>query len=244
MARLVRSLRAAAAFVDGAGLALIFTKRGIPLPSLWEAVAGRGVVPFAEAREDGGSTMTPEARMVWAWKDELAAERLACAGKHLGDWPAVVSLGLLPSLYALSGRRGAPDDFRDAVLSPLEREVAEAVLAAEPPVTAQRVRRAVGRRDAAATGRAIDSLQRRLVLTRAGTVEHDRAWPAIGYDVLARRYGDRLRRLPGPDPARAELAAAVRRSAGDGAAAVLVRVLGFSRAEAAAALAAGPRRGS
>jgi hypothetical protein len=74
------------------------------------------------------------------------------------------------------------------------------------------------------------------VLTRAGTVERDVGWPAIGYDVLARRYRDRLRRLPAPPTARAELAGAVRRTAGALTAAGLARALGLTRAEAEAAL--------
>jgi hypothetical protein len=187
-------------------------------------------------REDGGSAMTPEANQLWAWKDELAAERLACAGKHVRGWPVFVALALLPSLYALTGREGSPADFRDAVLSPLERDVAEAVLAANRPLTGPEIRRAVGRRDTAAVGRAVDSLQRGLVLTRAGAVEREAGWPAIGYDVLPRRYRGSLRRLPTPERARRELAGAVRRSVGELSPAGLARALGFSRAEAEAAL--------
>jgi hypothetical protein len=119
----VRSLLDAAAFVDRVGLALVFGKEGVPLPSLHEAVAGRGA-HWVDEREDGKMAMTPELSKVWAWKDELAEARLACAGKHVRGWPALVSLALLPSLYALTGRSGAPADFREAVLPPLEREVA------------------------------------------------------------------------------------------------------------------------
>ncbi len=111
------------------------------------------------------------------------------------------------------------------------------MLATDPPVTAPAIRRLVGRRDAATLNRAIDSLQRSLVLTRAGTVERGSGWPVIGYDVLARRHGDRLRRLPAPEPARSQLAVAVRRTAGDVTPAGLARALGFTRAEAASALA-------
>jgi hypothetical protein len=233
MGNRVRSLDAAAAFVDRAGLALVFGKEGVPLPSLLEAVAGRGA-PWAEEREDGKLAYTPEMQNVWAWKDELPERRLACAGKHVRAWPALVSLALLPSLYALTGRSGAADDFRDAVMPPLERDVAEAVLAADRPVDAQAVRRAIGVRDTRRVARAIDSLQRQLVLTRAGTIQREQAWPGTAYDVLPRRYA--LGRLPEAEAARADLAAVVLRSAGELSAAELSRVLGFSRAESAAAL--------
>src|SRR5438445_740282 len=111
----VRSLAAAASFVDRAGLALVFPKEGVALPSLYSAVAGPGLTPWAEMGEDGKMAFTPELSLVWAWKDELAAGRLACAGKHVRGWPALVSLRLLPALYALTGRPGSPADFREAV---------------------------------------------------------------------------------------------------------------------------------
>jgi len=228
----VRTLRDAAAFVDRAGLALVFAKEGVPLPSLHEAVAGADA-RWVEERDDGKLAMTPELAMVWAWKDELAEARLACAGKHVRGWPALVSLAVLPSLYTLTGRSGAPADFRDVVLPPLEREVAEAVLDAAP-ADALDVRRAVGLRDTRRVARAIDSLQRQLVLTRAGTIRRERGWPATAYDVLPRRY--EMNRLPEPEVARARLAAAVLRAAGDLAPVELSRLLGLGRAEAAAAL--------
>ncbi len=233
MPRRVRSLRAAAAFVDHVGLALVFAKDGVPLPSLFAAVAGPGPAPWVEEREDGKMAMTPELAMVWAWKDELAERRLACAGKHVKGWPALVSLALLPALYALTGRSGAAGDFREAVLQPLEREVAEAVLESAP-ADVKEIRRAIGVRDTARVSRAVDSLQRQLVLTRAGTIQREHGWPGTAYDVLPRRYA--LAALPAPDQARAELAAALLRTAGTLSAADLVRTLGMSRAESALAL--------
>ncbi|HEY7200140.1 MAG TPA: crosslink repair DNA glycosylase YcaQ family protein [Candidatus Dormibacteraeota bacterium] len=228
----VRSLDAAAAFVDRVGLALVFPKEGVALPSLFEAVAGPSPTPWAEERE-GKLTMTPDLALVWAWKDQLPEARRACAGKHVRGVPALVSLALLPALYALTGRSGAPDDFRDAVLPPLEREVAEAVLESAP-ADARAIRRVIGRRDTAAVNRAIDSLQRRLVLTRAGVIEKEQGWPGTAYDVLPRRYP--LGALPEPERARADLAAAVLRAAGTLSAADLARALGFARAEAVDAL--------
>lgn len=233
MTRRVRSLRDAAAFVDEVGLALVFPKEAVALPSLFEVIAGPGPTPWVEEREDGRMAMTPELSMVWSWKDELAEQRLACAGKHLRGWPALVSLALLPALYSLTGRSGAAGDFREAVLPPLEREVAEAVLAAAP-ADARDVRRAVGLRDTSRVNRAIDSLQRQLILTRAGTSQREQGWPGTAYDILPRRHP--LPSIPAPEQARAELAAAVLRTAGELSPADLSRALGISRAESAAAL--------
>jgi hypothetical protein len=234
MSARVRSLRGAAAFVDRAGIVLVFAKEGVGLASLSEAVAGPGPFQWVEEREDGKAQFSPEAARVWEWKDRLAADRLACAGKHVRGWPALVSLTLLPALYVLTGRAGEPDDFRREDLPPLEREVAEVVLAAAP-TDSREIRRLLGGRDTTRVNRAIDSLQRRMVLIRAGTIEREAGWPGTAYDVLAGRYADCLRVLPGAYEARAEVAAAVLRrgplSVGD-----LRRAVGFTSAEALAAL--------
>jgi hypothetical protein len=229
----VRTLEAAAAFVDHAGLALVFPREAVRLPSLFEAVAGPGPTPWAEERGDGKLAMTPDLALVWRWKDELAEARLACAGKHVRGWPVLVSLALLPALYALTGRSGSADDFRDEDLSPLERDVAEAVLDAAP-ADSRDIRRAVGRRDAGPVNRAVDSLQRRLVLTRAGAVRREAGWPGTAYDVLARRYP--MDGLPGPEEARVQLTAALVRACGPLSAADVSRALGFGRADAEVAL--------
>jgi len=215
---------------------LLYPNDDLVLPSLWEALTGRQEVDWA-VRENGGRFVdfTPDFARVWRWKDELPESRLVCVGKHLGGRASLVSLRLLPALYSLTGRRGRPDDFRDEELSPVERDVAEALLEAGPVSTAE-LPELVGherKRVSAAT----DRLQRRLVLTAAGRQERERGWPAVVLDVLPRRYRQALgRRLPDRDEARMELAASVLRSAGDVSAADLSAVIGSSRREAAAAL--------
>ncbi len=176
----------------------------------------------------------PDVGLVWGWKDELPERKLVCAGKHLGGRASLVSLELLPVLYALTGRDGRPEDFRDEDLSPVERDVAEAVLesgpisSAELPSLAGHERKRV---NAAAL-----RLQRRLVVTSAGRQEHERGWPSVVFDILPRRYADRLRILPDADEARATLAETILRSAGEVSAADVAAVLGGTRKQAGAAL--------
>jgi hypothetical protein len=55
-------------------------------------------------------------------------------------------------------------------------------------------------------------------------------------DILPRRYGERLRRLPKQEDARTDLAATVLRSAREISAADLAAVIGGPRKDAAAAL--------
>jgi hypothetical protein len=69
----VRTLAAAAAWVDEVGLALLFPKADVVLPSLWEQVAGVTEVRWP----------SPEMSFVWGAKDELPAHGVVCVGRHL-----------------------------------------------------------------------------------------------------------------------------------------------------------------
>lgn len=235
MARRIRSIRGAAAWVDRVGLAVLYPSDDLVLPSLWEALTGRQDVDWA-VREDGGKFVdfTPEFARVWNWKDELPEQRLVCAGKHLGGKASLVSLRMLPALYALTGRRGRPDDFEDEELSPVERDVAAALLENGPTSSAD-LPHVAGHERKRAHASAV-RLQRRLIVTAAGRQERDRGWPAVVLDILPRRYGEYLLELPKSDAARTDLAAAVLRSAGEISAADLAAAIGGTRKDAAIAL--------
>ncbi len=195
------------------------------LPSLWEAATGKPVVD---------RDFAPDVGLVWGWKDELPGRKLVCAGKHLGGRASLVSLELLPVLYALTGRDGRSEDFRDEDLSPVERDVAEAVLESGP-ISSAELPSLAGHERKRVSAAAV-RLQRRLVLTAAGRQEHEQGWPSVVFDVLPRRYADRLRTLPDADEARATLAETILRSAGEVSAADVAAVLGGTRKQAGAAL--------
>ena len=195
------------------------------LPSLWEAVTGKPVVD---------RDFAPDVALVWGWKDELPSRKLVCAGKHLGGRASLVSLEVLPVLYALTGRSGQPADFRDEELSPVERDVAEALLESGPVSSAELPSLAGHERKRVSAAAA--RLQRRLVLTSAGRQEHDQGWPSVVFDILSRRYAKRLEALPDADAARSILAGTILRSAGEVSAADVAAVIGGTRKQAAAAL--------
>ncbi len=193
------------------------------LPSLWEAVSGTPEVEWAVRRADGKLEFTPEMSRCWAWKDELPARKLAVVGKHFGRWAVLVAPRLVPTVYALTGRAGRPDDFRDTELTPLQLELAEAVLEAGPSTPAE-LRALVGADKRNVDG-AVNSLQRALLLTNAHLVEQKAGWGAIAVDLFARRW--RPGRLPAADAARRTLAETVLASSGELSAADLGGAVGW-----------------
>ena len=109
----VRSITQAALFVKRSGVALAFASDDLVLPSLWEAAYGDRELVVFRVDERGKRVLTDELKHVWSLKNRLGAERRACVGKHVSRRVALIDLSLLPSFYALTGRAGRPDDFRD-----------------------------------------------------------------------------------------------------------------------------------
>jgi hypothetical protein len=132
-------------------------------------------------------------------------------------------------LPALCASRCTPEE-----LSPLEQTVVDfldeqgACSTADLPGLIGEARKPVAR--------AVDRLQRLLVLTTAGAQERVQGWPAVIVDLLARRYAEHLQRLPEPEDGRARLAAVVLASAREVSAADLAAVVGCTRKEADGAL--------
>jgi hypothetical protein len=232
----VRTLEQAAAFVDRVGITLVFGKADVVLPSLWDEICGPGA-DWAVRDENGKAiAFTPEFDRLWHWKDDLPDRRLACAGRHLArDAAALISRKLVAAVYALTGRPGNPEDFREVELAPLERDVAEAILA-EGPISAPELRRLLATDDKKGIDKAVKQLQRACVLTNAGVTEQEAGWPAVRQDVFARRWRARLKQLPPEDEARRVLARAVLAAAGEVSDADLAAALGWPKRVAAATL--------
>jgi hypothetical protein len=221
----VTTLEEAAAWVARVGLALVFPKDDLVLPSLWYAAGGTD--EFSERQPDGTFVKwTKPMEFVWSTKDELPSERLACAGKHVRGRASLVALDLLPALVAATDRGGDR--------SPVEEEVLEVIRSAGP-VSTRELPELLGHRTRREVRAAIDGLQRRLILTNAGLEETD-GWPAILVDLVDRRYADRLRNLPSPEDARRQLAHRVLDVAGELSAADLGAVFGWRKRLAAEVL--------
>ena len=212
----VRTLQQAAAWVDDVGVAVLYPNGDYVLPSLWEAVAGHSDMSWE----------APETWTVWGWKDELPARRLACVGLHVVRTTGLVAPRLVASVYALAG---------EPELDGLEAEIAAAARSLGRPATRRELRLLVGV-DKRQGDRAVNALQRKLVLTNAGLDTEGGGWGATLHDLFERRWKARLRRVPARADALAALASAVVAGAGELSAADLAAALRVRRREAAAAL--------
>jgi hypothetical protein len=202
----------AAKWIDKVGLALLFPKADIVLPSLWEQVSGLQTTDWD----------TEEMNFFWWAKDELPARELTCVGKHLARHVACIAPRLLPTLVAANGE---PAEDGDPVVDAI-RSVG--------PMTGAELRSATGLAKKE-IDRRVASLHHRLVLTNSHLVHEGSTWGTLAHDLVARKWKT-PKRLPARDAARRELAALVLEHAGELTAADLGGALGWRRKEAATVL--------
>jgi hypothetical protein len=209
----IRTVPQAARWVDKVGLALLFPKADVVLPSLWEQVSGLRHVEWPAEEMD----------FFWWAKDELPARGLTCVGKHLARSASCIAPRLLPTLVAANGE---PPDDGDPVVEAI-RELG--------PLTGPQLRETtgLGKKE---VDRSVASLHHRLVLTNAHLDPEGSTWGTLVHDLLDRKW--KLRgRLPERDAARRELAGMVLAQARELTAADLAGVFSWRRKEAAAILA-------
>ena len=179
----VRTVRQAAGFLDRVGFALLMPHRGLPMPTLWEAIRGRpGGHPFRP--------WTKESDLMWEWKDELPARRLAYYGAIWAGKPGFVSLSMLACLMRLWSAPLGPDGFRlsyrEGMLSFDANRICEALFYGKAMNT-YRLRVRVG--IASSTfKRALSELQKKLIIAKCGTDDSDTTWPAEVVDLSARVF--------------------------------------------------------
>jgi hypothetical protein len=208
----IRTVPQAARWVDKAGLALLFPKADVVLPSLWEQVSGLQHVDWD----------VEEINFFWWAKDQLPDRGLTCVGRHLARSVACIAPRLLPTLVAANG--DAPDDG-DPVLDAI-RELG--------PLTGPQLRETTGL-EKKIVDRLIASLHHRLLLTNSHLVEEGSTWGSLAHDLLRRKW--KLPKvLPDREEARRDLARLVLDHAGELTPADLAGALGWRRKEAASVL--------
>ncbi|MGI6367322.1 MAG: AlkZ-related protein [Anaerolineae bacterium] len=184
----VRSEAEAVAFLDDVGLAFLFGEQGVAIPTLWWAVTGSSR-PIPPHHDD------PDLGRVWHWKDTLPERREIYYGKLLRGKPTLVSLKLLPAVYALSPNYGDPMDYLDqyeaGLLSVEARSIYE-VLMAEGPLATTHLRRKAGLAGSGAIARRFDAalaeLQTQLKIVKVGTSDVSRWGYAYVYDLFTRHF--------------------------------------------------------
>ncbi len=209
---MIHTLAAAGKWIDRVGLAVLFPRADVVLPSLWEQVSGLQEVDWN----------AEPINFLWWAKDALPDEGRACVGKHLGRVASCVAPRLVPILVAANGGVAEESDpVVDAIRS-------------LGPLTGPQLREVTGlaKKD---VDRSLASLHHRLVLTNSHLVDEGSTWGSLAHDLLARKWKV-PKRLPARDAARRELALLVLVRVGELTAADLAGVFSWRRKEATAIL--------
>jgi hypothetical protein len=177
------------AFVDEVGACLLFPAKGIEMPNVYQAVAGK-------VRATTSSHHDPVIGLTWGTKDAALDKHWWYYGKLIRDKATLLSLDLLPAFYALSENYGSPEDYLDEYeagrLSADARSIYEALLK-QGPLHAINLKRATNLYGDAVKGKfdkAIAELQRGLKILPVGVAEAG-AWRyAFIYELLWRWFPD------------------------------------------------------
>ncbi len=135
--RRLRTAEEARTFVEELGFCHLWPIKGVEMPNLFHAIAGRArLVP----RKHGD----PDLSRSWRWKDEALGRRWWYYAKLLRRRATLVSLDLLPTFYAVSENFGELtdylDEYRDGLLSAEAKDIYEALLE-HGPLDTLRLRR-------------------------------------------------------------------------------------------------------
>ncbi len=178
----VKTINEAARFIDRVGFCLLFASAHAPrieLPSLFEAVKGRRDAHIEDWDEDSDR--------IWVWKNDLPAAKRAYYGKALAGKPVFVSLKMLPYLVALNAR-DVREEYRHGRISHEAKRVYDALHERGPmPTMALRTAAGFGR-DTNRFHRALDDLQRALVVLPVGAVIERGAWASQIFGLVAQWF--------------------------------------------------------
>ncbi len=187
--RRVRTLEEARAFIGEVGFCHFWPIKGIELPNLFHAIAGR-VRPVPMEHDD------PDISKCWGWKDHALDKKWWYYGKLLRRRATLVSLAELPYFYALSENYGSLDDYlqeyADGLVTAEAKAIYEALLE-HGPLDTIRLRREARMSAQSAKSRfdrALVELQVGLKVLPIGVAEAG-AWRyAFLYELLPRWFPD------------------------------------------------------
>jgi hypothetical protein len=185
--RRVQTPREAGKFVEEVGFCLFWPIKGIEMPNLFHAIAGR--VRAVPTQHDD-----PDISKCWNWKDQALGQRKWYYGKLLGKRATLVSMEYLPLFYALSPNFGGEDDYvqdyEAGLLSREAKNVYEALHQHGPldTVRLRRESRLAAESAKTAFERALVELQVTMRILPVGVAEAG-AWRyAFIYDLVPRHF--------------------------------------------------------
>jgi hypothetical protein len=223
----------AAKFIDDVGFCLLFAStQNIELPSLFEAVKGR--------RDAHIEDWDMDSDRVWVWKNDLPASKRAYYGKALaGGKPVFISLKMFPYLYAMTAPRDLQEEYRHGRISVEARRVYDALRERGPtPTMALRAAAGFDRGDGVNRfHRALDELQRAMVILPVGAVIEHGAWASQIFELTARwfpREAVRARRIDAQE-SRREIIVRYAQTVVAAKIAMIARVFGMPREDVIAA---------
>jgi hypothetical protein len=195
-ARRVRTIEEAERFVAEMGFCFFWPIKGVEMPSLFHAIAGRERdVPMAH--DD------PDLSKSWNWKDQSLGTRRWYYGKVLSRRATLIARDYLPVFYALSPNYGGETDYLDeyeaGLLSREARGVFEA-LRDKGPLDTVRLRRECGlASDSAKAGfeRALVDLQIGMKVLPVGVAEAGAWHYAFIYDLVGRHFPEAVEQARG-----------------------------------------------
>jgi len=187
-----KNIEQAARYIARVGFCLLFPIKRLPLPSLWGWLKG---CPEAWWPREFSLTGTWDAdsERLWAWKDELPRRRRAYYGKYFRGRGSLIAPAFLPCFYRLA------ENFPEASGERLYRAgkiSADACriykqLASDGPLPALELRHACGFDSARRNlrfKRALEELQRRLLIVHWGTAQETYGWESNVYELVSRAF--------------------------------------------------------
>jgi hypothetical protein len=185
----LQTVEEARSFVEEVGFCHFWPIKGVEMPNLFHAIAGR-VRPVPIKHDD------PDLSKCWGWKDRSLGQRWWYYGKMLRRKATLISLQMLPYFYACSENFGDLDDYleeyRAGTLTVEARQIYEALLE-HGPLNTVRLRREARMSAESAKARferALAELQVGLKVLPVGVAEAG-AWRyAFVYDIVQRHFSD------------------------------------------------------
>lgn len=234
--RQITSQDQAIAYVNERGFVYFWPIKGIPLPSLWVAVAGDR--PVADAHDDPG-------HVTWGWKDALIDQHIWYYAKVLRQRATMISLETAPYFYALTENYGSPEEdylalYQQGRLTQEAKLVFEALLdnGALDTVALRKAAHLSSNESETRFNKALSDLQSSFMILPVAVTQAG-AWRyAFAYDLVTRRYPETAEaaRFIGERQARQKLASTYLQSLGAIQLRDITRLFGWSTDDARRAI--------